>query len=672
MASASKSVTLYSNNGNGYPLTASFVENSTSVANNTSNITCTATLSAPNAYWSSSYNSTLTIYWHDNRQNTDIYIASVNAKTIALHATITASGTINVTHNDDGTLSGYAYAYFTKGGTSAYTPKSGGVATDWTTLTTIPRASVPSIANGNNFNIGDIITINTNRKSTLFTHTVTFYFGNYSYQIATNVTDSCTLDTSTIANQMYQQIPNAAVGEGNITVATYNGSTLVGTAQCLFYAHVINSNPTFNVAYKDTNSATTAITGNNQLIIQNNSTLQVNVTNATAKNYASLSSVSVTIEGQTTSRSISSATLNIDLGTINLSSNTQMVVTLIDSRGISSPQTLTLQMLEWSLPTAIITLARQNNFYTETDINVNANYSSLDSKNTITIQYRYKKVSDSDYSQYYTLQDNVQATFNADNTYEWNVQVLLQDRLGSTTYNLTLNKGIPIAFFDRLKRSVGIDCFPSDDGSLEVDGENILTRIEGFGEVCMSAPTNNWNTACGTRSGFYMGSDMSNSPSGATVANWWWVIHLAHNEKYQRQIAFSFLNNSQMFTRIMNNGTWNNWTLVGEAYSTNELQTSNLWTDGKPIYRKVINFGGLPNATSKSVAHSISNLKRVVKMYGYAYSSQSGFDIPIPYTSNGYLISLRCDDTYVVVTPMTDQTSFDECYITLEYTKTTD
>lgn len=575
MASASKSETLYSNNGYGYPLTASFVENSTSVENNTSNITCTGTLSAPNAYWSSSYNSTLTVYWKDNKQNKDIYVASVNAKTIALGGSISASGTINVTHNDDGTLSGYAWAKWEKGGTSAFTPNNGQAVIDWTALTTIARASKPTIS-PSPFNIGDTITINMNRKSTSFTHTVTLYFGNYSYQIATGVTDNCTLNTSSIASNMYQQIPNASEGQGNITVATYNGSTLVGTEQCLFTAKVTNSNPTFNSAYQDTNATTTAITGDNQLIIQNNSTLQVNITNASAKNYASLSSVSVTIAGQTTTHSISSATLNFDLGTINLSSDTQMVVKLTDSRGISSSQTFTLQMLEWSLPTAIITLARKNNFYTETDINVNADYSSLDSKNTITIKYRYKKVSDSDYSQYYNLQDNVQATFNADNTYEWNVQVLLQDKLGSTTYNLTLNKGIPIAFFDRLKRSVGIDCFPSDEGSLEVDGENILTRIEGFGEICMSAPTTDWNTACGTRSGFYMGSDMSNSPSGATVANWWWVIHLAHNENYQRQIAFSFLDNENVYTRIMNNGTWNNWELLNGVEE--KTVDSNGWT----------------------------------------------------------------------------------------------
>ena len=139
MASNSKSGTLTSSNGNNYTLTASFNENSTSTANNTSSVTCTATLQSHNAYWTSSYNSTLEIYWHDNRENYDRLVASINMTTITQGGSSSASGTITVTHNNDGNISGYAYAKFTKGGTSAYCPNSGGVSTDWTALTSIPR-----------------------------------------------------------------------------------------------------------------------------------------------------------------------------------------------------------------------------------------------------------------------------------------------------------------------------------------------------------------------------------------------------------------------------------------------------------------------------------------------------------------------------------------------------
>jgi hypothetical protein len=483
MASASNSVNLTSNNGYKYTLTASFIENSTDIANNTSNVTVTATIKSNGASWSSSYNSTLIIYWHDNRENYDRQVASINLKSLGANASANASETINVTHKDDGTLSGYAYASFNKGGTSAWTPNNGGVSTNWTALTTIARASQPSIntwpQNSPDFNIGDTITIHMNRKSTAFTHTVTLYFGNYSYQIATEVTNNCTLDTSAIANNLYQQIPNASVGEGNITVITYNGSTQIGTKSCLFYAHVVNSSPTFNQAYLDSNSTTTAITGNNQQIIRNNSTLRVNVTNAQAKNYATLSSAKVVINGQTYTASFSGSNATFNIGVLNISDNITAVVSVTDSRGITTNKDLPITILNWELPTAIITLQRQNNFYSETDINVNAEYSSLDNKNTISIKVRYKKVSDATYSNWTTLQDDVKQQFTLDNNYEWNVQVVLEDRIGTTTYNLVLNRGIPIAFFDRLKRSLGINCFPKDTESLEVNDLNILNKILG-------------------------------------------------------------------------------------------------------------------------------------------------------------------------------------------------
>ncbi len=673
MASASKSTTLYNNNGNGFTLTASFNENSTSTANNTSNITCTATFSSSNANWQTGYPSTLTVYWHDNRENYDRQVASINFSGINQWDTKTASGTINVTHKDDGTLSGYAYAYFSKGSTTtSWACNSGGVTTDWTALTTIARASQPTVT-PSTFNIGDTITINTNRKSTAFTHTLTFYFGNYSYQIGTGITDTVTFDTSTIADEMYQQIPNASVGEGNVTAITYNGTTQIGTKNVLFNAKVTNSNPTFNAGYQDINSRTIAITDNNQQLIRNNSNLQISVTNASAKNYATLSSLTAVINGTTYTGSLRGTGGSIDVGTLNLSSNTTAQVILTDSRGISTTKNLNLIILDWVLPTAIISLQRQNNFYSETDINVNAEYSSLDNKNTISIKVRDKKASDSTYGSYTTLQDNVTTTLTLDNNYAWDVQVLLEDAIGSTTYNLTIDRGIPITFFDRLKRSVGINCFPDDQESLEVGGENIMNRIEGFGEVCMSAPTSDWNTACGTRSGFYMGADMSNSPNGSTVAGWWWVIHLAHNNLYQRQIAFSFLNNSQMFTRIMNNGTWNNWTLINQAMVTtdaNEVATGRRIDDADE-YVKRYSFDSINSAGTYTadLGFTLADVT-ITKIDGVAYSSSNNwFPITIGDFNNqiAYAINVwaRNSDNKLVLE--TANANFRKAFIEVSY-----
>ena len=90
-------------------LTAWFNENSTSTANNTSNITCRASLYTPSAAWNngSGRNDNLRIYWHDNRENYDRLVATWSGSAVDVGQTITAEGTINVTHKDDGTLSGY-------------------------------------------------------------------------------------------------------------------------------------------------------------------------------------------------------------------------------------------------------------------------------------------------------------------------------------------------------------------------------------------------------------------------------------------------------------------------------------------------------------------------------------------------------------------------------------
>ena len=474
MASNSKSTTLYSNNGYGYTLNASFIENSTSVANNTSNITCTATLTPSNAYWSTSYPSTLAIYWHDNRENYDRQVASITFNGLSSAYDVkSTSGTINVTHNDDGTLSGYAYAYFDKGSTtSAWAANSGGVATDWTVLTTIARASQPTIS-PSTFNIGDTITISTNRKSSLFTHTLTLSFGSYTYQIGTNITDSATLNTSTIASNLYQQTPNDYQKNGTITCITYNGTTQVGTTTTTFTAVVTNSYPVFTPEYQDINPTTIAITNDNQYIIRNRSNLQISITNASGTNYATLVRLYANINGVYYDGELRGTGGVIDIGLLDISSNINAIVGVVDSRGYGTEHELPITILDWVLPSAIINIQRVNNYYTETDINVDASYSSLNGLNTISIKARYKKTTAQSYGSYVTLIDGVTSQLTLDNLYSWNVQVLLEDRIGSTTYNLFVDKGLPIIFFDRLNNSVGVECFPTKANSLEVSGVDV-------------------------------------------------------------------------------------------------------------------------------------------------------------------------------------------------------
>ena len=398
---------------------------------------------------------------------TTVYQSSARIKLYT--GTVVASGELAIGHDNNGAKSFSAYAECAIY-TSAVNCKGSG---SWS-LPDIGRASQPSLNtwpnNSPNFNVGDTIVVHMNRKSTVFTHTVVLKLGSYSYTIGTGVTDNISLDTDIIASSLYAQMPNSNSMTGEIAVTTYSGDTVIGTSSCAIIAHVVNSNPTFDVAYEDSNSNTVAITENNQYIIRNNSTLKISVSNAQALNSATLKSITAVVNGNAYTGTLNGSTGVVNVGMVNISSDAKVAVKLTDSRGNEGIREITVLVYDWTLPSAIIKLNRKSNYYSESILNVNANYSSIGGKNEVTIKYRTKKVSDSSYGSYATVQNNADTNFTADNEYEWNVQVNVADKLGSTTYNLLLPRGIPIAYVDTKKNSFGVNCFPKHDNSLEVNG----------------------------------------------------------------------------------------------------------------------------------------------------------------------------------------------------------
>lgn len=107
------------------------------------------------------------------------------------------------------------------------------------------------------------------------------------------------------------------------------------------------------------------------------------------------------------------------------------------------------------------------------------------------------------------------------------------------------------------------------------------------------------------------------------------------------------------------------------SYSTSEYATGERWIDGSPIYRKTINFGALPNAGSKSVAHGISGLSRVVLMTGYTRQPSSGRTRPLPpmTRSANDLLDIFTEGANVTIITNNDWSPYTETYINLYYTK---
>lgn len=98
-------------------------------------------------------------------------------------------------------------------------------------------------------------------------------------------------------------------------------------------------------------------------------------------------------------------------------------------------------------------------------------------------------------------------------------------------------------------------------------------------------------------------------------------------------------------------------------YSTSEVDTDVKWIDNKTIYRKVIDFGTLPDSTSKSVAHGISDISRVVKIEAVMYQGASSW--VIPYVS---VSGVSVEGSNVVINTTADLTGF-SAFVTVYYTK---
>lgn len=107
-------------------------------------------------------------------------------------------------------------------------------------------------------------------------------------------------------------------------------------------------------------------------------------------------------------------------------------------------------------------------------------------------------------------------------------------------------------------------------------------------------------------------------------------------------------------------------------YSTSE-QIVGTWIDGKPLYQKTVVFGALPNTTTKSLGHGISNLGTVVDLYGMAFNSSNNNRLPLPYVDTNTIssnIHIIVNDTDIKVTTGIDRSAL-TAYITIKYTKTT-
>lgn len=460
----------------------SITQNSQNIANNKSNITVrvqiTTTGESYNGY---SKPGTCTI-------NGTSYNFSHN---IPYQATVTIfEKTLDVTHDNQGEKTVYASFSF-------HTGISAGTITGSTSkkLTTIPRTSEVSLSK-KNFNIGETITIYTNRKSASFTHTAVVKFNGQTVRTQTGIDASYSWNT----NELFAKIPNQNQANGTVELTTYSGGTKIGTSTVVdFTGYVVNSDPTFNnFDCEDSNSTTVTLTGNNQKYIRKYSSAKVTITSANkmvAKNSATAKYYNIIVGNK--SEKLDYSTSNINKVINNIDSNTVSVFAT-DSRGNQTNKTKSLEIIDYSeIVIQSLNIERKEGVGEKLVITLSGKYSNTNfgakTNSVKSVQLRRKVKNDSNYGDWIDIKSLI--TINAENgtfscnskeltsqTFilgtEYDIEIKIADELSSDTEPVSLNSGkVLLSALKNKGISIGGIYNEKLGGPLQLDNKNVIDWI---------------------------------------------------------------------------------------------------------------------------------------------------------------------------------------------------
>lgn len=357
-------------------------QGSQSITANTSTVNWRMTVSRTGAY-----------YTHNHQGDSVLSLSldgrSVHSSNPTWHTSgeeyTLASGSSTISHNADGTK--------TLPISCTFNPNNGlhGTITVSASLslTTIPRSSSVSVSAGV---IGSSVTININRQSSGFKHTVRYAWAGKSGTIATNV------DTSTswtIPLDFANDIPNSASGTGTIYVDTFSGSTKTGTQSTTLTASVsVNVKPTFSgISLSDLNGAAQNLIPNGNTFIQVISNIKVAFNGAVGSYGSSITGYYAEIVGKNQSTSSNGGGLGIMNyhGTINIRARVS------DSRGRwSDTKEVFVTVLEYFAPALSFSIARTGSTSSTLTVTRNAKIAPLavsgSQKNTMTLTFKVARL----------------------------------------------------------------------------------------------------------------------------------------------------------------------------------------------------------------------------------------------------------------------------------------
>jgi len=384
-----------------------------------------------------------------------------------------------IPHNSDGTKTiGFSATHNAAIGSSITTASGSGSLT----LPTIPRQA--NLTSAPNFNDEQNPTINySNPAGNAVTQLVAGIFDNAGitalagYRAISKTGSSYTFNLTTgERNALRAYTPNS-----NTATVRFYVRTLIGGVYYFSYLArtltIINGNPVFqDFDYKDKNASVVSITGNNQVLVQGQSVLEVTIDSSdrmVAQKQANPVKYTFAIDSISLDQAYSNNTIVKEIGAIQSSGTKNLSIKAFDSRNNFTEVVKPVTVIPYAAPVVNATVQRENGFGEQTSLLISGLYSLVEvggtPKNEVTgVRYRYREKGDewgSWVNKTFTADDETgeittsETLLSLNNEKEFEFEVEIIDRFGSTVVPLTLGIGRPILWIGA-NRTVAVNHKP--------------------------------------------------------------------------------------------------------------------------------------------------------------------------------------------------------------------
>lgn len=548
----------FSNSSGSLHLNVYVDQGSQSITANTSTVNWRMTVSRTGAYYTHNHqgDSTLSL----NLDGRNVHYSYPTWETSGEEYTL-ASGSSTISHNADGTK--------TLPISCTFNPNNGlhGTITVSASLslTTIPRSSSVSVSAGV---IGSSVTININRQSSSFKHTVRYSWAGKSGTIASNVDTSATWS---IPIDFANDIPNSASGTGTIYVDTYSGNTKTGTQSTTFTASVPgNVKPTFSgVTLSDVNGAAQNLISNSDTFIQVISNIKVSFNGAKGAYGSTITGYRAEIVGKNQATSSNGGSLGI----MNYHGTIKIRASVSDSRGRwSDAREVSVTVLEYFAPALSFSIARTGSTSSTLTATRNAKIAPLTvagrQRNTMTLTFKVAKLGTnaftvdnghatgtwSSISSLVNSQANLAGNYLANQS--WVVIGILEDRFTRTEFMVNVATESVVFSYDR--SGVGVNKI-RERGALDVKGDIYAND----NPIQQHQLTNNTGTSIFTKedpdnilkNGMYYSWSAPNRPKNQ---NGWLLVQVYADAEYAVQTYWT-AETETMLVRYRVANKWRPW-----------------------------------------------------------------------------------------------------------------